>query len=405
MNPVPPDLKTGVGYDYLPVTEINAGLAAARELRSGPPFKVNRKGAKGGGSAGSATSLTRCWVYGSEAGVFDGATSDADGGVTLGDDIRVLPVVFDDPKWGPNLASDFIPCKAWTLGSLAMDASACSCEEATTVPTGVRLTPGMGADGNDRVYDGDADGGLVAPSGSGVAPAASVTVSFTDGTTTIGPVACTNNGDGTFDCPSTDIGTLDKGPVAVSATDGATTDTLMIVYSADDTPTEIGHFTGRPPAPDMTAATDLGVSDSDNVTSDTTPDFACAHGGVSPIDTGGPTPLLYVDGVEVDSGTASDYTTTPPVVSSVVLTPGSPLSEAPHRAQLILHWTDSAEDYWSPPSLPLDFTIDSGATGESEPAKRYARLGLYWTEGDLRFVTIDKCRRELSAAEIAKLDA
>lgn len=386
-----------------PVVILQSGASGARILWVEPGIGERWGLVLLGGVGGGGGSLSRVMVYSD----LKGGVADTDGKISLGDDVLCLPVVLDGSQWKADLDAEFITAKVWSLGSLAIDATGCGCDEATTVPTGVRLTPGMGADGNDRVYDGDADGGLVAPSGSGVAPAASVTVSFTDGTTTIGPVACTNNGDGTFDCPSTDIGTLDKGPVAVSATDGATTDTLMIVYSADDTPTEIGHFTGRPPTPDMTAATDLGASDSDNVTSDTTPDFACAHGGVSPIDLGGPTPRFYTKGVNVASGTASSYTTTPPVVSSVILTPASPLDAGPQRGQLILHWTDSAEDYWSPPSLPLDFDIDSGATEESEPAKKYARLGwlTYDAEADLYFVTVDKCRYERSDGENTKLEA
>ncbi|WP_416547868.1 beta strand repeat-containing protein [Limnohabitans sp. DCL3] len=100
----------------------------------------------------------------------------------------------------------------------------------------------------------------------------------------------------------------------------------------------------KPAAPDMTAATDSeGTSNSDNITSDTTPDFA-----VSAPPTGGSV-VLYVNGVAV----AATYN----AVTGTV-TPNTALPEGAHT--ITYQVVDPAGNA-SPASDPLSITIDSVA--------------------------------------------
>ncbi|WP_143473853.1 Ig-like domain-containing protein [Limnohabitans sp. G3-2] len=105
----------------------------------------------------------------------------------------------------------------------------------------------------------------------------------------------------------------------------------------------------KPAAPDMTDATDsAGTSNSDNITRDTTPDFA-----VTPPPTGGSL-VLYVNG-QVVLATYNAITGT--------VTPNAPLPEGAHTITYTV--VDEAGNA-SPASDPLSITIDSVA--EATPA-------------------------------------
>ena len=96
-------------------------------------------------------------------------------------------------------------------------------------------------------------------------------------------------------------------------------------------------------APDMTAATDSGSSNSDNTTGDTTPSFTV------PAPAAGETPKLYVDGVLVPS-TFDALTDT--------LTPVNPIADGPHTVSYTV--TDAAGNE-SPRSPDLPVVIDTAA--------------------------------------------
>jgi hypothetical protein len=89
-------------------------------------------------------------------------------------------------------------------------------------------------------------------------------------------------------------------------------------------------------APDMTAPTDTGISNTDDITKDNTPDFAIPNPG-------GNTPNLYVDGVKV----ASIYNP-----STGTLTPEKPLVDGKHDLQYSLTNPQGQESGLSP-SLPV----------------------------------------------------
>jgi hypothetical protein len=89
-------------------------------------------------------------------------------------------------------------------------------------------------------------------------------------------------------------------------------------------------------APDMTAATDTGISNTDNITKDNTPDFAIPNPGSN-------TPNLYVDGVKVPSIYNPNTGT---------LTPEEPLADGKHDLQYSLTNPQGQESGLSP-SLPV----------------------------------------------------
>lgn len=98
-----------------------------------------------------------------------------------------------------------------------------------------------------------------------------------------------------------------------------------------------------PSAPDMTAATDTGSSNSDNITKDSTPDFTGSC-------TNGDTVTLVIDGTPI----------TPTQVCSggvYTITPGSAIADGNHNATVTFTNTNGV----SAPSSPLAFTIDTAA--------------------------------------------
>ncbi len=99
----------------------------------------------------------------------------------------------------------------------------------------------------------------------------------------------------------------------------------------------------RSPAPDMTPETDTGISNTDNYTADSTPDF------LIPAPPAGSTPNLYVDGVLVPS-------TYDPV--AMTLTPDSPIADGSHTVTWTVTDGGGAE---SAQSKGLGIVIDTTA--------------------------------------------
>lgn len=117
---------------------------------------------------------------------------------------------------------------------------------------------------------------------------------------------------------------------------------LALAFSGggDDKAPETFNPPDMPDAPDMTDDTDTGISDTDNNTADTTPDFE-----ISPPEDG-QTPNLYIDGERVPS-------VFDPVNNTI--TPVDPISDGPHSVTVTL--TDSHGE--SPQSPGLDIIIDT----------------------------------------------
>lgn len=389
-----------------PVLTLQSGTSGAKVLWKEPGlgerFGLVLLGGSGGGSGGELP----VFVYDD----VKGATVSGSG-VTLGAALRYLPAKVVDGLYVPDLDAEFGEARIWSRKSITLKdllTSSCGCGGASA-PTGIRITPGMGADGNDRVYDDDANGGQVGPVGDGLALDATVEITFVGSSATVGPITGTNNGDGTWSCPLTNISTCGRGFIAVQATDGATVDALVLAYAGDDSPTELAYFTGRPPRPDLTTASDTGSSPTDNITAEDSPVFDVAHGGVCPVDNGGPTPILFIDGENEDEGTTTSYDPVgPPPINVVELTVGSTLEARRHRAQTGLVWNDSTADFYGPPSLPLDFVVDPDSDDAEAPPPVLVCLGWINPVASLgeTFATIDGCPWEVTDEdELAKLEA
>lgn len=105
-----------------------------------------------------------------------------------------------------------------------------------------------------------------------------------------------------------------------------------------------------PPAPDMTAGTDTGSLDDDDLTADNTPDFT----GIC--ETDGNLITLYVDGVANGTGICSG--------GIVTITPTTPLPEG--DSDITFTETDTAGNE-SAPSAPLTVTVDTTAGPGNAP--------------------------------------
>ena len=98
-------------------------------------------------------------------------------------------------------------------------------------------------------------------------------------------------------------------------------------------------------APDLDAASDTGISDTDDITSDTTPTVSGTGG------TSGDTVTLYADGTPVGTGTVAGD-------GSYSVTPDAPLADGPPA--LTVSFTDpSGNESAQSPALPI--TLDSAA--------------------------------------------
>ena len=175
---------------------------------------------------------------------------------------------------------------------------------------------------------------------AGTAPADAVTVAvFVDGSVT--PILVGVNPDGSF---SFNSGVLPGGThtitmAYVDAVGNTGTHSAPLSFTIDTT------APSAPIAPDMTAGTDSGASNTDNATNDTTPSFTVAAPAA------GEVPKLYVDGVLVAS-TFDSLTNT--------LTPMNPLAEGPHNVTTTITDVAGNESAQSPSlAINIDTTAPS----------------------------------------------
>ena len=183
--------------------------------------------------------------------------------------------------------------------------------------------------------------------GTGAEPTSTVEVTLTDSLgNLIGPLTATVNPDGTWSIPATDISSLVDGPITIttSETDAAGNPNVPVTASflLDTTAP-----TAAPNMPDLVDSSDSGLSQTDDLTNDTTPTFSGPAGSGEP----GSTVTLFIDGEPV--GTAfvnpdGSYTVTVP--------PGAELPDGPHNATTTFTDTAGNESEQSP---PLDFVVDS----------------------------------------------
>uniref|UniRef100_A5WEB0 Uncharacterized protein n=1 Tax=Psychrobacter sp. (strain PRwf-1) TaxID=349106 RepID=A5WEB0_PSYWF len=209
----------------------------------------------------------------------------------------------------------------------------------TTAPDAPTTAPDMTAATDTGTSDTDNLTSDTTPDFTVATPTDGTPVLIVDGVEV--PATVKDNGDGTSTLTPTKPLTEGEHTVAVATKDpaGNVSDPSAALPVTIDTKPPVAPTT----APDMTAATDTGTSDTDNLTSDTTPDFTVA----TPTDG---TPVLIVDGVEVpatvkDNG---DGTST--------LTPTKPLTEGEHTVAVA---TKDPAGNVSDPSAALPVTIDT----------------------------------------------
>lgn len=414
MKPVPPDLSTGVSYSYMPVTAINAGLAAARAQRGEPIFKVNRK-PRGGGSSSPGTATSFVKIYDD----LKGASPTATGGVTWNENVRTLPMIQTATGLEPDLTKPFTLAKWPSMGSLSLSGSGCCGSDSTgAVPTGARIDNPTGPDGINRVKNGQ----TLTLEGTGAVPGESLTASIISINPTTGatvgsalePVT-TNNGDGTWGAAAQSLATLPRGLCLATITNGATQHSILVLNSLDEwepgesNGTGLVYWTDKPDAPDLHVDSDTGDDTADNVTDDTEPTFTIRFGATEVITPGSDVEaILYLidqsDGtVTAVTGELTDFNDGLTIQRAV----DSPLAIGTYEVQAVLRLAFDGgypyNEWWSPPSNPLRLQVVEDVA--AVPAKRYARLGSITKIGGINYVSVDGCPVEITEAEAEKLDA
>ena len=112
---------------------------------------------------------------------------------------------------------------------------------------------------------------------------------------------------------------------------------------------------GKPIAPDMSALTDTGQFNTDEVTGNSRPSFEIA------VPASGETPALYVDGVKV----AATLSQNPFIATIFYLTPINPIADGAHN---ITYTMSDAAGNESVASDPLSVTVDTLAPATPAPA-------------------------------------
>jgi hypothetical protein len=370
---IPRDLPLTGRLPAIPGRSINAGLWAARELSRDLGVRAKRDDL-GGGSGASYPRLVR---------VYD----DLNG---LGE-VRCLPVTSGDETLG-DTDEDFISVKPWEGSSLELSSTDC-CSGGIAAPGVTVNLPAISS-------------GSVTVTGQGVAEDASVTVTISDGSTDLTP-SVTNNGDGTFTAASQSLASLSDGDVKITATDGATSESVIIYYYSGGFP---GTSPPTPDPPDLQPGSDSGASASDNRTDETEPAFDVTS-TLSQSATG-PYPHLAVDGerlvnADLDEDISQVNFFSGAVTQTLTIAAGSALAEGRHTVQFSLQ-DDHASPAYSQWSGVLRIVVDSGETG-STPV-RSNRAGVLQTilvagVPEERLVMLGACPKENTSAENTKLDA
>jgi hypothetical protein len=412
MKPIPPDLSTGVAYDYMPVTHINAGLQAARQLRGEPIFKVNRKPRGGGGGIAGMTGEV-VQVYGTAASdSLPAGSVTADGLVTWGEDVLCLPLTVTTSGISPNLSAEFIRAKWPSLGSLSLgDSCGCGSDSPGVVPTGVRIDNPTGPDGINRVKNGQ----TLALSGSGAVPGESLTASIIAINPTTGATVgaaleptVTNNSDSSWDAAPQSLESLPRGLCLATITNGSVQHSILVLNSLDEWSAGVSNGTGlvywtdKPDAPKV-------VGESGSTTDSTEPTFSIRYGGSDVITPGGDVEaLLYIldkdtGEVIVATGSLTDFDEG---LTIQRVAPTLAIGTYDVQVSLRLAFDSSGYDYdewWSPPSNP--FSLKIVEEGEAVPVARYTVLGCVTTIAGVKYVSVDVCPREVTEDEAEKLDA
>jgi hypothetical protein len=208
----------------------------------------------------------------------------------------------------------------------------------TSAPTAPSSAPDMTPGTDSGSSNTDNNTSDTTPTFTGSCTTGDTVTLFVDGTAVAPSVVCTG---GNYSITPTSPISDGNHNITTKFTDpagnqSATSPALAIVIDST-IPTTLG-------APDMTASTDTGSSNTDNNTNDTTPDFTGTC-------TNGDTITLYVDGTPITPTTVCSGGT-------YSITPTNPISNGTHSITTTA--TDTAGNT-STPSTPLSITIDTTA--------------------------------------------
>lgn len=285
-------------------------------------------------------------------------------------EVDVLDCVWGNHGLKPDLTRDIYRVPVGSLCALKLSSTDCS-GGGVMAPTGIRITGNIGADGNNRVYDNDATQGVFAVSGMGVVPGRTVTVTVG----TLAGVTAIADSDGRWSATGIDVTSLSAGYLKVSATDGATTESVGIYYAADDNTTDLNLAPPQPIPLVLRADSDTGVR-GDGKTTDTTPAFD-ARCPIDTVDLRGPGPAFLIDGEEVTPAETVGVAFWDENVNgglTRVLSPLAALSPGWHTFQLSAFNAESERDYHGPPSRVVRVEV-TAADPTDNSSVRYHRGG------------------------------
>ena len=351
--------------------------------------------ASAGSGAGGGSSQRLARVYDN----LPGYTS-VDGKVTPGT-VRCLPEEWDGAGWLVNTDADFIEAYPAAGTSIDLDDSNC-CATSYTQP-GLRITnPIMG---DNRVSNVDLSASGVVIYGYGIANNSSVSLSLTDGSSTISGTGITVNSDGTWQSSSIDITSLNYGSIKITAQefdigmDSFPPKNMSITYSDAANQTELEFAPPKPSAPDLLASSDTEIS-TDNITSETVPVFRITN-SLNYSDATGPKANLYANGNLIG---VSDVLTFSGGASSAEISGSSPLNSGIYTITYTLV-IDDGDEYVSGHSDPLYIVIDPSTTGTTDDVQQYCRRCIISTIDDLSVITqIFGCPIALTSGEMSKLE-
>lgn len=364
-----------------------------------------RRGPRGAGGGGAGGDIKRVRVYDNLAG----ASVDTDGKIVVPTVRGLYETAADGGGWEVDTEAEYIVLEPASGVIIELSESGC-CGDATDASGGLRIMqPIMGTN-----LVTDATDEAVTIRVSGVPRTNSVTVTISGAGDTDQVISGIYPGaDGICTVGLFDVTGFDKGVLKVEAQafePGAVA--LPARYAAlpyakgDDTAALLLHNNGLPLEPELQAASDTGVSDTDGYTDDDTPTFD-TYPNV-PSEASGPAAYLYANGDLVASGDEADFDVTPFAVNV-----GTPLADGVYDFQLVLVYIDTfgttpAQNYYGPASLPTRVVIvaDADVGAGSDDAECYMRRGLASTvDGVLTLIRIDSCPSPMSAAEQAKFEA
>jgi hypothetical protein len=324
--------------------------------------------------------------------------------------VRCLKATLSGQAFVVNTAAAFVD--AYPVGDKPLTLNDSGCCGGQGVLQGLRILPVLGV---NRITDDNDD--AVAVSMTGADPNGTVVLkiygsgaTITTGVGGVPAVVVSANGQATvagIDVTGHGRGVLRFEAQAFNlASESYPKTTIGVTYAKGDNTTELGWFTGMPASPDLVAASDTGVSDTDNVTADDTPTVSLTMGNIQGISNGtGPEAWVYLDGVLFDdTGDVTDFNTSNPIQRTLAT-----IAAGPHTLQFGQRLYDAAAsgftEWLSPLSDALYLTINPDADATQDEPRVWRAGTISQMDGRTTLFWISDCAGgDLTEDEINKLD-